>query len=933
MKRSCRFAPPTAPLAAPVIAPSAAPPVRAPTSARLFQRPIATQIAARALAVCGFAAALWATTPLHAQPPAAPVAFYDQPSPTRGLLIPGGAIAGDADATSLTLNPGLLGFARGTQGAFLYNNWGDDTAQPGRGIGGLLTLSPADALTFGLGYEHLRPSFVGAPVSYGKLSLGLGLGLGPLAIGGTWEHLFTDRYAGLDTASFGLALRPHDRVALGLVLRDAFRPHVDDVAGGRKLPRELDLEIAVRPTGSPRIEIAGGARALFDDDDTRFLPHARLSLGLVRGLTLFADAEQSRTYRVDARDFRFGVGLLISGPQASYAGAGVGTWQTDQDGIAGAAASGADEGLRSGGGSLVVRITSQRQQALFARSQFARVRLDGLESDRSFLSTMVGLRRVADDPGVRGIVVQIDDLQTGYGRIEELRQLLLEIGQRKPLVAWLSNAGTAEYYLASACHKVAIHPAGGVFLSGMTQSVTFWKGAMERLGVAVELVRIAEYKGAMEPFVMTEQSQPVRENRLALLDDLFGRLVDGLGRGRRGSGLDASAMRGLIDRGMFSAAEAKDRGLVDGIAATDDEFEKFTESALGARIRIRDADFRATDQRRWRPRKVAVIMVDGPINDGKPQGFSPNTAGIAWADPIVDALTAVRRDSSIRAVVLRVNSPGGSAFASDRIYREVKRLREAKPVIVSMGDNAASGGYYVAAPANLIIASPATVTGSIGIFAYKVDVSGLASKLSINTEVHTRGAHAALYSPFSPWSEEERATVHTRIEQSYKQFINLVADGRKSRGIDATRADQLGRGRVYTGAQALKLGLVDRLGSFSDAVTEAAQQGGVPTGSGGLPELVVLPRPAKDPLATLLALREIVGNTPLGNTPRSDTDEFEAPASASSTSAESMLGVSAASAATLIGRQSGALYRLLMPVLLGKGSGIEARLPYELEFR
>ncbi|HEY0705629.1 MAG TPA: S49 family peptidase, partial [Polyangia bacterium] len=646
---------------------------------------------------CGLALALCATTPLHAQPPAAPPppappALQDQPSPTRGLLVPGGAIAGDADATSLSLNPGQLGFARGTHGAFVYNQWDDDTAQEGRGIGGMLVLAPADALSLGVGYEHLTPSLVGAASSYGKLSLGLGLRLGPmLAVGGAWEHLFTDRYAGVDTASFGLGLRPHDTLALGVVVRDAFRPQVSDVAGGRELPREWDLELAVRPTGSARFEIAGGMRALFDEADTRFLPHARLAVGLLRGLTLFADAEQARSYRARSRDYRFGVGLMLSSEPSSYAVAGVGTLQNDRSGAP--ASPGATDGWRSGGGSLVIRSTSQRQQPLVARSHFARVRLDGLDSDRSFVSAIVGLRRLGDDPGVRGIVLAIDDLQTGYGRIEELRQVLLEIGKRKPLVAWLSNAATAEYYLASACHKVAIHPAGGLFLSGMAQSVTFWKGAMDRLGVAVDLVRIAEFKGAMEPFVMTEQSQAVRENRLALLDDLFDRLLTGLGQGRQPNGLDVPAMRTLIDRGLFSAAEAKDRGLVDGLAATDDDFEKFVEGSLGRRVRIRDADYRAHETRRWRPRKIAVILVDGPINDGKPQGFSPNTAGVAWADPIVDALQAVRRDSSVRAVVLRVNSPGGSAFASDRIYREVKRLIEAKkPVVVSMGDTAASGG-------------------------------------------------------------------------------------------------------------------------------------------------------------------------------------------------------------------------------------------------
>ncbi len=899
----------------------------------------------RALATCG----VLSLSSLLALPSSAraqtPVPGFDTPSPTRGLYLPGGAIAGDVDGTSAALNPGQIGFVDGSASALVFNHWKNGVAHEGRGLGFFLA-QPLVSRSLGIAtsFEWLRPTHGGLD-AYGKLSLGVGSRLGrALSMGVTWDRLMYSRAGSIGSWSFGLGLRPHDVLAAGFVLRDAFRPRLAEAAGGTRLPREFDSELALRPTGTGTLELAGGVRALSTPADTRWLPHARAQVRIARGLALFADAELARgrlttpgSNESVASDYRFGAGLAISFDRTSLSGAALGGYNDEPDGAAGA-------GAGQPGFNVAMRFFANRRAALISGASVARVKLKGLESDRSYLAALLAMRRLAEDRKVAAVLLNLEDLDLGYGRTEELRAVLEELARRKPLFTWLTQPGTAEYYLASASHKLVIHPAGNLTLSGIAQNVTFWKGAMDKLGVAVDLVRIAEYKGAMEPFVMTEQSGPVRDNRIAMLDDLYGRLKAGITRSRGAVGVDDKAFSAAVDQALFSAPAAKDRGLVDAIA-DEREMEDFVHKTLGRKLAIRDADLGGFEAVRWQPKRVAVILVDGAIADGKPTGFSPNTAGIAWADPIVDALAAVRRDPSVRAVVLRVNSPGGSAFASDRIAREVKRLRESKkPIVVSMGDAAASGGYYIAAPADMILASPSSITGSIGIFAYKADVSGLAGRLGLNNETVTRGKKAALYSPWKPWNEEERTAILERLEQSYQQFLRVVADGRKSRGIDEKRAGQLGRGRVYTGAQAQTEALVDRLGGFTDALAEASQRGNVPRGASGTPELVVLPRPTIDPLATLLALRGLAqadaagDGSDKGDGASSGDDGDGHPGGGRDASVGGGLGDGRAAtppspldlAISVLPRE----IRNLVPTSLASPTlNIEARLPYEITFR
>jgi protease-4 len=810
-------------------------------------------------------------------------------SPFRGALVPAGAVAGDADATSLELNPGQLGLLEGGSTALVVDYWRDHVARAGRGVGLLIGTPLFLGLSLGAGFQWMAPTLTGDPVG-SKMQLALGQRLGrSAALGIDWEHLFGDRLGTRDSFTIGLGLRLHRTVALGLVVRDLNRPRLADL----RLPRLWEAELAVRPFSSDRLEVGLGGR--YTEQATHpWQPRARLSVRVRRGLSIFGEFNGAR----DERDLG-APGASTDTRWSALAGLDVAMGRL---GLTAAAVGGEDSaGDGSGaGGSFVLRSWPQRRLPLVAARHIEKVKLEDLSSDTRFLQAVLRLRRLADDPAVGAVLLDIDNLDLGLGRIEELRSLVAGLRTRKPVFASLTSPGTRDYYLAAACDRIVVHPAGALALTGLSQTVTFYKNALDKLGVAVELVRIAEYKGAMEPFVMTGNSEPVRQNRNQLLDDVYSRVLEGIALGRASHGLAAEMLPAVFEHALFSPAEAQQRGLVDAVV-DDKEIERYLAESLGRRWPVRESSQRL-DPRLWRPARVGVVMIDGAIVDGGPsRGIPLQSSELAFADPILAALDELRGDSSVRAVVLRVNSPGGSAFASDRIARAVSRVRAAgKPVIVSMGDVAASGGYYVAAPGDEILASAGTTTGSIGIFSYKVDLEGLLAKVGVGAETYKRGSHADLFSPFRPWTDGEKGLVREHIGHMYQLFLDTVAAGRKSRGITATRANELGRGRVYSGAQALSVRLVDRLGGFSEALDEAARRGGVSRGPGGLPELVVLPRPVTSPLETLLRLQGLQ---------------------------------SEAQVLPLLGRAAPAAARLIAPLLAGKGTGVEARLPYDLELR
>jgi protease-4 len=810
----------------------------------------------------------------------------------RGVLIPGGAMAGDADGTAVETNPGQLGLLDGASLALVIDEWSDRTPRAGRGEALLMGAPLFGGLTLGLGVQSLRSTLGFEESHYVKFQLGSGLRLSrAIGLGFVWDHLF-GHDGELNAFTVGLGLRFHPMVALGLAARDLTIP--SDHRGGT---HEFEGELALRPLGSDRLEAAVALR--FEQGSrapSGVRPRVRLSTRVAAGLTLFGEVDGARDDRFrlygEYDDYTrvtwsalFGATLAFG--RLGVTGAGVANWGHDES-----------QGNLAPGASFVLRTFPGRRAPLLAPRHVERVILTGLENDGHFVETVVRLRRLADDPFVGAVLLEIDGLDLGLARIEELRGLVAGMRQRKPVFAQVTAPSMRDYYLAAACDRIVIHPAGAVTVGGLSQTVTFYKNALDKLGVKVELVRIAEYKGAMEPFILTEQSEPVRKNRNATLDDNYSRIIGAIAEGRGPRGLAVESLPTIIDQAVFSPGDAVKAGLVDAVADEKDA-EGFVRASLGHNWAVREGAGGRFQQRVWTPSRIGVVLVDGAIVEGPEGGLPFSTGGFAYADRIIEAIDELRQDSSISAVVLRVNSPGGSALASDRIARAVFRLRARKPVIVSMGDLAASGGYYVAAPGHEIFASPGTTTGSIGIFSVKLDLEALLAKVGLSGETYKRGAHADMSSPFRAWTDQERKMVETHIRSMYQLFLDMVAAGRKSRGITSERADELGRGRIWTGAQALEVRLVDKLGGFSDALDEAARRGGVQLGAGGVPEVVILPRPVSSPLEALMRLQGLQAKAPA-----SPLDGYLRTAA-----------------------------RLLGPLLVGAKDGIEARLPYDISWR
>ena len=359
--------------------------------------------------------------------------------------------------------------------------------------------------------------------------------------------------------------------------------------------------------------------------------------------------------------------------------------------------------------------------------------------------------------------------------------------------------------------------------------MSFYRGTLDKLGIEAQFEGVGKYKNAPNQFTERSFTEPHREQMEALVGSLFDTYVAGVAEGRR---LEGPVVRTIIDQGPFRAEEARAAGLVDELLYRDQVEERVPGQRLDPARYVRSSRGFGLD---GRP-KIALVYAVGDIVPGESQS-SPFGGGLAGADTIVRGLRQAREDSTVRAIVLRVDSPGGSGTASDAIWREVALARRVKPVVASMGDYAASGGYYVAMGADEIAAQPGTITGSIGVFSGKFSLRGLYGKLGVSQETVRRGHNATLFSSWEPWSPEERARVRDLNEAFYATFVAKAAEGRKKKPAEI---EAVAQGRVWTGREALAAGLVDRLGGLDAALVAAAGRARIPKGQEV--QVVVLPQ-------------------------------------------------------------------------------------------
>ncbi|NQT86458.1 signal peptide peptidase SppA [bacterium] len=461
------------------------------------------------------------------------------------------------------------------------------------------------------------------------------------------------------------------------------------------------------------------------------------------------------------------------------------------------------------------------------------------------------LRKAASDPAVKAVILRLRQPRLGVAKIQEIADAIREVqAAKKKVYAYTSACGNGDYMLAACADKVVIPPGGAVALIGLGAEATFVKGMLDWLGIQADLLATGPHKSAGDALTretMTEENRKVLDE---LLDDLYAQLVDTIAAGR---GLEAKQVRTVIDGGPYAAKAAREAGLVDDLLYYD-QFLASVGKDLGGEVDVKRAYHRMgrkgpdlsqtnlfTLFASLQPKppipkndtpKVVIIYASGIIASGASLGED-----VISADVMHKAFEAARKNDTVKAVVLRVDSPGGSAIESDIIWREVEHTQATgRPVIASLSDVAGSGGYYIVMGADAIVAQPASITGSIGVIGGKLVLKGLYDKIGVKKEIITRGKNAALFSDYAPFGDGERKHVKAFIGAIYDEFVEKAAAGRN---MPKAKMLEFATGRVWTARKALDLGLVDRMGGLKEAYALAVEKAGL---KGKKVEPVILPQ-------------------------------------------------------------------------------------------
>ncbi len=451
---------------------------------------------------------------------------------------------------------------------------------------------------------------------------------------------------------------------------------------------------------------------------------------------------------------------------------------------------------------------------------------------RRLVETLAGL---ADTPEVEGLVLRASEPVMSLSAAEELRRALVSFkdggGRERPVYCHADRASMISYYVLSACDHIALAPLGDVSIAGVTATPIHIRGLLDKIGVRPQFLQIGDHKGAGEPLTREEPSREQRETLEHVLDNRYRALVRGIARGR---GMQPARVRALIDQAVFPASEAQREGLVDAVAP----FSAYREARLGGAPWVRrsfgerpvSADMDQVMEwlglappQRPQGERLAIVHMVGPIVEGDGRGRSGLREEIA-SRRIISALRVLADDDAVGAVVVRVDSPGGSALASEQIWLALSELAEAKPLVVSMGEVAASGGYYIASAADKIYGLETTLTGSIGVAGGKLVIDEGLDKLGISAHPKSRGERALLGSPIVEWDSGDRELISSLMRDVYDQFVRRVAAGRD---MSPGAVREVAGGRLWSGRAAARHGLVDELGGLSEALTTARELGGL----------------------------------------------------------------------------------------------------------
>lgn len=781
-------------------------------------------------------AAVWSWSSFAAAaPPAA-----EERTVSDGVDRPIHDYSGEGDASSMELNPALLTAAPALDLALLGYQTLSEFAR-GSGFGAFIAANLRFGLAVGFGAQFLQPQL-------GKGAADFALDRNPTATKLTWAIA-----GGLgDKGGFGIAVhgirsdngwlrRPDLDIGALYRIRNYGSVGVNVRLGPGDLrdpvfqsQASLVAEAAIRPLGTRTLEFAGGVRSVLARAEpgseldrvggtTGLFPRGRIALRY-RGLALMGEVEQIQTTVLDRTTLQpLRTDKTVRGSVAIELG-----WDMvrARAGMHAGAHGGAD------GVGFEAHVGTLRNDRVYwpRRIDAERIELSDVDDERSLIAMLERLER-AREAGDRSVLVVYPDAKAGWATLHELREALIRVRNAGGHVfAYLEGASLQEYYVASAAEKIYIHPAGSLDTYGISTTQFYFKQALAKLGVQVEVVRIDEYKSAGEPFTETGPSAPDRAQDGEILADTYGQIVADVARGR---GLAPSRVRALFDDAPHAPEAALGETLVDEVVHRDQLLDRISD-VLGAEVEFR----RFADTRHGAPTwsdapYIGVVLVEGTIIDGESRFIPLVGLRFVGGDTIAAALRDLREDPACEGIILRVNSGGGSALASDIMWREVEltaaaHARDPKfepPIVVSMGDVAASGGYYVAMGTRPVLADPLTITGSIGVISIHPDLSGLLGKLGISAVTTKQGKNPDINALWRPYTDDQRARIQASISSTYDLFRKRVSEGRD---LTMERVHELGRGHVYTGLDAKELGLVDQLGGLHAAVALVRKQADVP---------------------------------------------------------------------------------------------------------
>lgn len=481
------------------------------------------------------------------------------------------------------------------------------------------------------------------------------------------------------------------------------------------------------------------------------------------------------------------------------------------------------------GGFIYLQLT---REPVIPDNAFLKIELTGdiVDNDNSAFSKQTTIRdlwyhiqRAKIDNRIRGILLKISFLNSDFAKVEELGQLISDFKKSgKKTIAYIEGGGIREYYLASFADKIYLFNGGQLFLNGLAIETMFLKNTLSKLGIEAEMFHIGEYKTAGNMFTKDRLTPAHKESLEKLIDDIFTYTLRQIAANRN---LDFDSVKNVFDETPVSNNAYLDAKLIDGLAF-EDELLKDTE------FEFRKVGF-DTYKETTKPlpykgtKKIAVIFASGEIHPGKSGGKSLFGGEVLGSDTVAAQLKAARLSSSVKAAVLRIDSPGGSSLASEVIRREAELLAKEKPLVISMSGMAASGGYWISMASPTILAQPQTITGSIGVVMGKFVLKGLYDKIGVNKEIVKTTKYADLFSDYRLFSSEEKEKITVMMEDVYRQFLDKVATNRK---MKTEEVDKIAGGRVWSGSTAMELKLVDKLGGLAEAIDESKKLANIPAG-------------------------------------------------------------------------------------------------------